>query len=335
MALRNCWQECWQATLNRYQQALMTTDITADYRVKHELWVECARGNDRNSIFNQIVSMLWDTATFRILNKAVSLAPKAPEGGFQVNGLLHRLTVAGYYQSQLIAIRRLASDSWSLHGEKGVNSLRALIADMETNRYLLTRENLFLISNLEYDYEPIKDRFEVFMASQPLEGSVQIPSELIWERNERLHQLFDQLSGTNATKRKRDDIVGIQFFEFLKRCLDEAVPNSFEQYVHKLVAHAATVESRRSAQLEDVQITLGQLWKAHEAIVKVFHSINIYVLSGGTLMLPSPMYDPLVYIDKPLVDVNDIPRLREEWNLFEGDVQKYTPWPLEGIISGK
>jgi hypothetical protein len=115
-------------------------------------WVDCLKGDDTNSIFQQITLMIWDTAIFRIIVEArqsqIRKNPQDPE----INGALHSFIDRNYFQSQSAFIRRLTDKSYGLTGKRGVYSVVALINDIGSYRVELTRETFLKFRNMPYDY---------------------------------------------------------------------------------------------------------------------------------------------------------------------------------------
>ena len=131
-------------------------------------WSDCLNGDDPNSIFQQISTMIWDTAIFHIIIESrqsqIKKNPQEPE----INGALHSFIDRNYFQSQSAFIRRLADNSYGLTGKRGVYSLVALINDVFCYRNELTREMFLKVRNMPYDYTEIRDKERDFLRNQPL-----------------------------------------------------------------------------------------------------------------------------------------------------------------------
>src|SRR5579864_3290937 len=96
--------------------------------------------------------MTWDVATYRVINEARRLAPTAPEGGVQLNGLVHSFLDRSFLCSQALVVRRLG-DAEGLTGKKGVYSLIGLLKDMCNHYYLFTRESMLEAEAVPYKSE--------------------------------------------------------------------------------------------------------------------------------------------------------------------------------------
>jgi len=66
-----------------------------------------------------------------------------------------------FVDSQFLRIRRLVDGGITgkgIHGHKGVFSLISLLEDMKANVSVITRRNLFLIDEIQYDYDPVRQK---------------------------------------------------------------------------------------------------------------------------------------------------------------------------------
>ena len=299
------------------------------FKAKRDQWNEWLVGEDRHSIRNQIVQMIWDGAVFRVINEARRLAPAAEEGRVQLNGMTHKLINEGFFASQANAIRCLM-DRWQAKGEKGVYSLYGLLDDMQKNACLMTRENIFAAEGLEYDYEPVRVACYEYGGNQSKagKGMFMVPQHLNWHRLEKRHKQIDRLSGADNSKRNPDDSICLECFVRLKKKL--GVCHEVRTYVNKFIAHAATPGSRASVNADDLTITLGHIWDAHEAICKVANFVSIYLLGGSSFGgLAIPQFDQFKYIDRPLVNAENIHNLRDEWERYDKETHKWGLWGLD------
>ncbi len=121
----------------------MSTDYEK-YRKRRRIWDECLYSEDQHSVWQQVLGIAWDVAVYRIAMRAVELAPVAPEGGHELNGMILDLLNRSFHESQLVRIRRLTE--FSGHGldggDRAVYSLAALLKDMEDHCELMTPENI-------------------------------------------------------------------------------------------------------------------------------------------------------------------------------------------------
>lgn len=93
---------------------------------KRKLWLEVLSGKDKHSVVHQITAMTWNAAAYQVVKEARRLAPADPEGGVQLNGMLHRLIDHGFFNTHTW---RRSADSWTLlihwRAKKGSTRWRA------------------------------------------------------------------------------------------------------------------------------------------------------------------------------------------------------------------
>lgn len=301
-------------------------------RERRKFWIECLCGSDVHSIQNQIFQMLWADVVFRTINEARKMAPQDKNGGLKLNAMMFRAYDAGYVQGQMIAIRKLWSDPSPSDGKKGVNSLRALISDMTKHANLLTRENLFLVSELDYDTTKQKQAYEQFVSQQTLGQVHIIPREFQWGKSDGYHKEIDILSGVTCNARKPDDTVSVKVFDFLKRKMDSVIGPEFKMLVDKFVAHASTRESRLEIENREFKITLDFIEKAHKTIWRTAKFLESSLLTGNrSFIFPTVIFDQFQYIDRPLVVSNNIPKIQEYWQSYENQINALREWDDDTI----
>ena len=123
---------------------MMPNKTIEQFRTRRDLWIECFNGNDPHSIMNQICRMVWNTAAFQVINEARRLARPAEENTVQLSGLIHELIDEGFFEGQLLAIRRL-TDTYPITDDsrgRDVWSLTSLLDDMRNHVHLMTRGKL-------------------------------------------------------------------------------------------------------------------------------------------------------------------------------------------------
>lgn len=291
------------------------------------LWSDCLRGEDKNSIFQQISVMIWDTTIFRfILESRQTQMEKDPDNP-SLNLSLHGFIDRNYFQAQVASIRRLADKSnYGLTGEKGIYSLYSLIDDIKKRRLELTRESFFKLRHIPYDYSIIQQREFIGQQVKQKNSGFLIPPELGWEVSADAHAVFDRLSGTSAQSRKPADVIAEKILSRLKDRLDSC--KNITNYVDKFVAHSATPESRAVANIDSTKITLKHIWDAHQIIYEVseFLSSVLFAESRDPLAWKSPnLFDNW---EKPLLENQEIDRIEIVYKQFQEQTNK---WRLEGI----
>ncbi len=293
-------------------------------------WLEAFSGADKNSITNQIVQMAWDAACFRVVNEARRLAPDDPEGGVQLNGLMHSLLDRSFFISQMAAVRRLM-DGYSLDGARGVYSLTGLLEDLRKHHHLLTRQAIFDAEGLQYDYEQIKQAAKNYSLERVNAGEKAwcMPSNLNWRRHEMRHQQIDRLTGADPLRRQPSDTVCKEIFGNLFNKVKSA-SRDIVDYVNKFIAHGATPESRLQANIDETNVTLGHIWGAHRNLCEVVGFLSMEVLGDGQRgFLPVPQYNQFKYIERPLIDATQIGELVRLWDEIDGEYGTWGRWGLD------
>ncbi len=195
------------------------------FKARRALWIRCFDDRDRHSIMSQTYRMVWNFAAFRVINEARRIAPPAEEGTVQLNGLVHELIDEGFFEGQLLAIRRL-TDNYPIvddHRGRGVWSLISLLNDMQEHAVLMTRTNFFAAEGLEYDVDSVRQRANEHLDRVLGEGRVVFtPTELDWQRLQERHRQLDFLSGVGAEHRSSEDTVRVEVIERLKEMVTTA-----------------------------------------------------------------------------------------------------------------
>ena len=312
-----------------------------EFKTRRTIWIQCFNGEDPNSIMRQIPRMIWDSAAFRVVNEARRIAPSDEDGGVQLNGLMHDLIDKGFFESQLLAVRRL-TDKSPIVGQKlnagkkrdvTVCSLASLLDDMKQHVPLLTRENILAAEGLEYDIDSLARRRDAYYEAHA-GGEKEIcylPSELDVRGLKARHREIDVFAGVAPDKRGPGDTVRTEVFEKLKQKLMNA-SKDLHLHVDKFIAHAATFQSRQCAGADETRITLGHLYAAQDAICKVAGFVGTHFLTRSShSMLPVPQYDHLAYIDKPLVTTDQIGAIQEAWHAYHRATHEWMAWGLDAF----
>jgi hypothetical protein len=134
-----------------------SSNIRTKFKQKWAIWNRCLNSDDPHTIINQILHMVWNYAVWSLINEARRIGKPLPEGGVAHNWIVHNFIDICYFESQILAIRRL-TDNYPLEGEMGVFSLSSLLNDLWNNVELLTRENIATIIKDFSSYHPILSR---------------------------------------------------------------------------------------------------------------------------------------------------------------------------------
>ena len=289
-------------------------------------WEACLNGNDPNSIFQQITTMIWDTGIFRMILAArqseLKKNPQAPE----LNDALHSFIDRSYFQSQSVIIRRITDESFPLSGIKGVFSLHALIKDIKIYKNELTRKTFFELKSMPYDYEEIRRREEEYCLSQTPRRGLFIPPELQWQPIEEVQCTFDRLAGVTANNRNPSDQIDSNVFCRLRDRL--SVCTEISSYVDKFIAHSSTADSRFIQNYTEMTITLKHLWEAHRAIFEVANFLSSTLLGRDHMALAIENPTFYKFWDKPLIENGELDLLR---NSFEDYRKETEAWQSDGV----
>jgi len=280
----------------------------------HKKWSEWFSGKDRNSICQQIYDLIWYTAVYRIVYKSGQIASKGEQCGM-INDFIDKC----FWEYQLISIRRLLDEDKT----QRTISLYRLLDSMESNYQLLTRYNYFYGYDKEYDVDKIKGEYEEYAAKQ--KGPYQVPPRLVWEEIERRHSEFDKLSNKKNMPRKENNCVNISLFGDLKKVLKEKVElKNIETIAHKFIAHAESPEDRRKSNVDQIKLSLEDLYKAHEIVCKIATFLGKYFFDGCGGFLGVPQFDQFENIEKPMVKPEEVSQLRGIWNAYWKETESWS-----------
>jgi hypothetical protein len=289
-------------------------------------WVECLKGEDTNSVFQQISTMIWDTSIFRLILEGRQIQiEKAPENP-TINGSLHSFVDRNYFTSQSTYIRRLTDDRYGLTGKRGVYSVSALVKDISDYRNELTRETFFRLRSMPYDYAEIQEKEREFLKAQVVGKAFFIPSEYDWERIAETHQIFDRLSGCSYENRQLQDIISEKVFIRLQEKLAEC--KKIKDYVDKFVAHSATPESRFHQNVNASEITLKHLWNAHQIIFEVAEFLSVILLSEDHMALAIENPSFFQNWDTPIFEEPESNHLQDAFKKYREETKI---WNVNGI----
>lgn len=261
--------------------------------------MQCLGGADLNSVGKQLNRMLWNAASFRVINEARSIAPTDEEGENKLNGLEHQAINDGFFAYQLLAMRRLG-DTYPIDGPRGVFSLTGLLEDIKKHFHLFTRHNLIAVETADPDYP----RFYVSVR----------------------HEQIDQLTGVERPARTDADAIPVWVIEGLQSRIKEA-SRELHQYADQYIAHAATPQSRSHRKSDELKITLQHVYHAHQVLCETANFVGIWMLGKNRVTsLAIPQYDQFEYMDQPLVNSANIPVLGEVWRNFEKETHAWGNW---------
>jgi hypothetical protein len=295
------------------------------FKVKREelrTWFNCpgppGENYDRNCIESQLCDMVWKAGAFRLINEARGFAKVAEDGTPELSPLLHDLLNICFFESFAIAVRRL------LDPDKNVYSLGRVLHEIEKSSSLFTRANILRAADRAYDFE--KARAEWVQTHPDPRSLTQADIRQLdrFDFSQRCHEAIDRLCGVHPEQRQPDDTI--------RKCALVQVRDSLETIkicVDKSIAHAATPESRKTKNADELKLTLGDLWAGLELICRVSSYVR-------TLLLGLPSWDylqyfrvqDLTYLESPLITRDRLAMLRKEFEAYEEEVKSWGRWDL-------
>jgi len=259
---------------------------------------------DPLSISKQIMYMLWKDAIFRTFNEARRLTINRESESLGFNGPLLHLLDEGFLDSQVMAIRRLTDRNF-YDPKKGVLSVPRLTDDMSINIDIFTRENYVSYDGSKYEG-----------LSLETDG---IDKWIPWKNK---HENFDTLSNVSPQNRSRADRVNKSVFIRLNKELK--ICENLRTYANKFIAHASDPIGRLKLTENQKKVTLDKLEQCYKAIIRVSSFIGVIVLYGHTLGgVPTPQYNHLKNIEKPMVSQDDLENLYNYWLKRKNEVSHW------------
>lgn len=290
--------------------------------------------HDIHSISAQIASMLWRSAFYRSINESRRFLPENKDGQKKANGPLHELIDDGYFILNATAMRRLL-DKGAASGPRGVYSLYGLIRDIKTNARLLTRANVLKARNLEYDFEPMKQRaFETARQEARARGSQgYFISKDGWAEAEYWHGAMDQLCGVTTNNRGAGDIPDETKLDWLLHELEEHGRN-VQDWVDKFVAHAASPESRQTLHPEHQTLSLAKLWLSERVVVRIASFISRHFIDGMNLGgVPIPQFDQFASLDRPFIEPAGLEAMHRAWERHHQEIASCQNWAWDHALT--
>lgn len=274
------------------QNCRCTKIYMCQLKKRFEKWKDWLSGDDPNSIRNQIHEMLSDAAVYYTINEARRYAVDQ-DGNPQLNEAVHSLIKRCFLKTQTLSIRKL------IDKRSDVISLVSLINDMKQHHGLLTRGKIIDAMKLSTQQKKL--------------------------HSENIHKRLDLVTGAAPASRKDNDRIRICTFEKLKQRLEKCVPIC--NLVNKIVAHAATQESRGKVDEKDLKTSLGRIHMAHARICKVaafMGQVLLYDSFGWSNFLPVYAGDYFEHFEKPWATKKTICKLKEFWDKYKEKTEKWS-----------
>lgn len=291
---------------------------------KRKLWIQCFDIEDTHSITYQLIELGWRVSSFRIINEAYRLAQKDKDGDIKINPMLHSLLYDCFFESTLVRIRRLADDKplESPKGKYDVISLVSVINDIKEHLHLITREHLFQVEEIEYDYSIlIKKQNDYNKAQiQTDKNFYFIPQEYDPDPSIERHSIIDILSNKNRDTRAASDTMDSKVFDKLIQGIKDRT-EKVKNYVDKRIAHTATKNSQSLKTIAPTSIS--EIVDILKALANITNFINCAILNRGEVaFLTTIDYTRLKYINEPLIDNEQVEQLIEKQRKDEKEMQE-------------
>lgn len=267
----------------------------AVYRYFLKKWNEMLKGNDIHAISNQITKMLTADIEFRTINEAKRINNEKKR---EQNEIIHSFIINGFVFPQYLRIRSL-TERPSGDREKAVYSLPTIINEIEENSNLITRENYVYCTTGSYNCKE--------------------DNRNLWFRIKRLHQKFDSVSMKKAKNRCKNDKINKKFFAEMKKKFEITEFHKLRKYVNKYLVHSADPKNRGAIEL----FPFEDMDKIYKIICSVARELGEKILNAHIDFCPEWLYDPLEYLDMPLVTRDDIDDIRSYWNSRKKHVSKF------------
>ena len=261
---------------------------------KRREWKRLLMDSSFHSVYWQVTHMLWNDAVFRTFNEGrrLTIERNSPELG--LNGPIVRILDEGFVESQVMAIRRLTDRNFR-DPEKAIISLIRLIDDIKAHSNVITRENYICYDGSSY-LEP--------------NTMNDLPNWTHWMTKQ---SNFDKMSGILEDKRDRSDKISRSLMKRLEQNLRDC--EGPRKYANKFIAHASDPKTNPELSEDEKKITLDKLDECYRGIVRTASFLGVVLLYEYSLGgLPTPQYDHLKNLDKPMVAKVDKKKLHMFWD---------------------
>jgi hypothetical protein len=307
-------------------------------------WIECLDSDDPNSIRHQVVVLLYHASVYRSILHAINMMPKV-EDHVMVNATYHRFIDQSFWVTQIAFVRKLVDKQSLVHASNGGNkrqedrsvwSFISLIRDMKKHRgEYFTRKRMMDVEGIEYDIDTVARREQQLdskMIARNTE-SYAIPRDCDPEVPFRRHAQLDEICSIEASRRQPSDAVPIDLFDALERKLTAAT-ESIVVIAHKHTLHAATPTSRKTdAYTAGQVILLKELQTAHEAIVKTFRFISVYLLGHHDMSFSIDPYSGMFdHHDSGIGPSGSSQQLWEHWTTLQAEIAGHKEWTVQELL---
>jgi hypothetical protein len=294
----------------------------ASYRKLRDTAFELLRGDEDHSIWEQMVTLFWRDATYRIFNEARRSASDARPNA-AVSGLLGEYIDAAYLLFEVTGISRLTDEAQD-DASRSLVSLPTILKLVRDNRELITREMFVAFDGTPYDWTPKEPPKWVsgvrWVAREP------------WEISQERHELFDRLSRRTPNRRARSDQVHSRVTVAIARRLSGPTISGIRAHRNKVISHAASHSSR--AGLTPLALSLASIDSAHQSLLEATEALSVILL--GEIMIggpvPQPENDFLDRLHLPFAFGGDLAELEHHFYQHLQDRERWSRTAVEAVL---
>ena len=287
-----------------------------------QVWCDCLKGEDHNSIQNQLIRMVWFEAIYRMVLESRRLTQNHYSNKPPINYAFHQFIDQNFIDAHLSRVRKIIGDKQrdSLLGVKGVFSFWSLLKDIKSRQSEITRIKYFQLIKVPYDRELIMLKKREFTRSIAKEQTAfMIPRECDVGPTDDAHFTFDGYSDRSAQNRSEADIASPKFFESIENSLSSA--DKIIDFVNKSIAHAATPESRQEVRFTDIKIPFQNLWQINRHFAEIFNKLSGFLSCSFLMVLPFESANLFDYWDEPLIPKGYIDHIRDYFNEIRNETE--------------
>lgn len=275
------------------------------FREKRRGWLNLLEHDKEHSVTGQLTALLWQDATFRLLNEMRKGAPGGRPATI-TSPLLAEALDSGYVTNMILGIGRLVDRG------SDVVSLRRAFEDVRASRALITREIYVCFDGMKYDSSTVLPIWERARPGEMIRTPIGGPLDGSTPR--RLHSFFDKLSGVEPDNRRRTDTIADETFVEIDKMLSDPAIDSVLKRRHKFVAHAADHRSRAKAPLARYSLTMTDVEAALRPILRATERLLGDILLGtASGFMATAQFNILEGLGGSLVD-DQLMELHEIWD---------------------
>jgi hypothetical protein len=297
------------------------------FRQKRTHWLSWLKTDQHHPIDNEISSIAWNDVAFRVLGLASEIDPDGALG----NQLIFQAAIQGHFATQSLSIRRLMDQA------KDVISLARLVDDIDKHIGLFTRENCIAHDGLPYDWQAAERKVierELARSSGPFWGAKWGPDA--WAVSKSAHEVFDQLSGVDPSRRDRNDRIPRAIIRTLRDWLCASGTGQLIVWSNSFLAHAAVDGPRRqSIDLSTAAPTLDKITAALRCFVRVSEAVSAYLLLAGGhgMIVPVAQFDKFAGLGPVLTAPENRTKLNRQWDRLAKERNDFLQGTLESLAT--